>query len=41
MDDVRRAFASNRFVADLLLEALSQRVRDLVSARGDAIRELA
>lgn len=39
--DIRRAYASTRFTADLLREALSQRVRDLVAARGDAIRELA
>ena len=39
--DVRRAFASNRFVADVLKDALSQRMRDVVAARGDAMRELA
>lgn len=39
--DIHRAFTSSRFVADVLREALSQRVRDVVAARGDAIREIA
>lgn len=39
--DVRCAYASSPFVAELLRVALSQRVRDIVAARGDAIGALA
>lgn len=39
--DIRRAYATNRITADLLLQALSQRLRDVVAARGDSIREYA
>lgn len=37
MADVRRHFASSRFVAELLLGSMSQSLRDIISARGDRV----